>query len=272
MTKRSKARTTKVAKAAGEPFFQPFAGLKRSLQKQKQEKKKEEARIATAEAAKRVQRTSAIVLSASTEGTSTAAKPTAPRGPGAPVDAPPQPIDPDTFAIYMSGVRALDHKGVERIPVTASRVERAAPMAQSPDPDAEARERMRSLVAEGIRFEVTDDGHHLEGRRLDVDPRALRLLRRGRFSIDGSLDLHGHRVEEARLAIEAFVRRRQGDGDRVIALIHGKGNHSPGGRAVLRGEIAAWLSHGAAARHVAAFVTAPEEDGGSGTLLVLLAR
>jgi DNA-nicking Smr family endonuclease len=79
-------------------------------------------------------------------------------------------------------------------------------------------------------------------------------------------------LTEAREAVTAFVRKRSAEGDRAVAIIHGKGNHSPRGVAVLRGEIGAWLSDGRAARHVLAFATAPDEDGGTGALLVLLAR
>jgi DNA-nicking Smr family endonuclease len=187
-------------------------------------------------------------------------------------NAEPLRIDPETFAIYMSGVRVLEDR-VNRIPTTASRIERAAPPAEpSRDPDDDARSRMRSLVIEGIRFETTDDGDRIEGRRLDVDPRELRRLRRTRYAVDGKLDLHGFRLEDARAAVEAFVRKRQVDGDRIVAIVHGKGSHSPRGYAVLRGEIAAWLSQGRLARHVAAFSTAPDAEGGAGALLVLLAR
>jgi DNA-nicking Smr family endonuclease len=69
-----------------------------------------------------------------------------------------------------------------------------------------------------------------------------------------------------------FVKKRASDGDRVVIVVHGKGEHSPRGQSVLRGEIAAWLSQGRAARHVAAFATAPEDHGGTGAVLVLLAR
>jgi DNA-nicking Smr family endonuclease len=131
---------------------------------------------------------------------------------------------------------------------------------------------MRSLVVEGLRFETVDDGEHLEGRRLDVDPRELRRLRRGQYAIDGKLDLHGLGADEARHAVEAFVKKRAREGDRVVLVVHGKGNHSPRGRGVLRGEIAAWLSQGRSARHVAAFATAPDDHGGTGAVLVLLAR
>ncbi|WP_437753284.1 Smr/MutS family protein [Sorangium sp. So ce1389] len=183
----------------------------------------------------------------------------------------PRPVDPETFAIYMAGVRVLEDR-VNRIPVTASRVERAALPTIASDPDEDARSRMRSLVIDGIKFEITDDSERIEGRRLDVDPRELRRLRRARYAVDGTLDLHGLRLEAAREAVEAFVCKRQRDGDRVVTIVHGKGSHSPGGHAVLRGEIAAWLSHGRVARHVAAFATAPDGDGGAGALLVLLAR
>ncbi|KYG10778.1 hypothetical protein BE21_09920 [Sorangium cellulosum] len=187
------------------------------------------------------------------------------------VEPAPRPVDPETFAIYMAGVRVLEDR-VNRIPVTASRVERAALPTIASDPDEEARSRMRSLVIEGIKFETTDDSARIEGRRLDVDPRELRRLRRARYAVDGTLDLHGLRLEAAREAVEAFVCKRQRDGDRVVAIVHGKGNHSPGGHAVLRGEIAAWLSNGRVARHVAAFATAPDAEGGAGAVLVLLAR
>jgi DNA-nicking Smr family endonuclease len=173
----------------------------------------------------------------------------------------------------MAGVQALPEDRAHRIPATASRIERAAAAGPAPtDPDAEARSRMRSLVSEGIRFETTDDGERLEGRRMDVDPRELRRLRRAQYAVDGKLDLHGLAAGEAREALEAFVRKRAGDGDRVVLVVHGKGTHSPRGHAILRGEIAAWLSQGKSSRHVAAFATAPDDHGGTGALLVLLAR
>jgi DNA-nicking Smr family endonuclease len=181
-------------------------------------------------------------------------------------------IDARTFAIYMSGVRALPGRA-SRIPLTASQLERApASAAPLPDLDHGARAQLRSLVTEGVRFETTDDGERIEGRRLDVDPRELRRLRRTQYAIDGKLDLHGHGVDDARRALEAFVKKHAELGDKVVAIVHGKGTHSPRQNGVLRGEIGAWLSQGRAARHVLAFATPPEDEGGTGAVLVLLAR
>ena len=256
MAKRSKGTKAAVKKPPpAEPFFRPFANIAAAPPRKPGEKAAAPAPAASAH------RTPAPTL--------------APKR--APVAPPPPPVVDDgavreTFARYMSGVRALAGDGAHRIPTTASRVERTADGAPAEDLDAEARAQMRSLVHEGIRFETLDDGSNLEGRRVDVDPRELRRLRRAQYAIDGKLDLHGLDVQAARQAVDAFIKKRATDGDRVVLLVHGKGSHSPRGHAILRGEIAAWLSQGRSARHIAAFATAPEEHGGTGALLVLLAR
>jgi DNA-nicking Smr family endonuclease len=180
----------------------------------------------------------------------------------------------------MSGVEALEGKS-NRIPRTASEVDKRTPVQPREDADAPARASMGALVTDGLRFEVSDDGERVEGRRLDLDPRELRRLRRGEYAIDGKLDLHGLGADDARRAVEAFVRKRRVEGDRVVLVVHGKGTHSPRGAGVLRGEIGAWLSQGRAARDVAAFASAgeiraprrgDETDDVPGAVYVLLAR
>lgn len=194
-----------------------------------------------------------------------------------------QQSEMENFAVYMAGVRALDKRLAARVPKSLHAPEPepqaktgsaapGAPKAPAPDLDAPARAAFRSLVAEGLRFESIDDGKHLEGRRIDTDPRELRKLRKGMYAIDGRLDLHGLSAAEARSAVTAFIRKRRSEGDRVIALIHGKGMHTPGGTGVLRGEIGAWLSDSVNARSVACFASAPDDMGGFGVLLVLLSR
>jgi DNA-nicking Smr family endonuclease len=135
----------------------------------------------------------------------------------------------------------------------------------------EVHEHLRQLVEGGARFEVSDDGRRVEGRRVDVGPELVRKLRRGLFPIDARLDLHGLHADEARAAIERFVREKRARGERCVLLIHGKGEHSPR-MPVLRGEVAAWLSQGRASEHVAAFATALDDDGGEGAVYVLLRR
>ncbi|WP_437721919.1 Smr/MutS family protein [Sorangium sp. So ce861] len=272
----SPARAAKAAaRKADEAFYQPFSTLRQLTKPKPKPAAAPEAKAKAAATPEAKAKTAAAAEAKARAKAEPEAKARAKAAAGAAaqagVEPAPRPVDPETFAIYMAGVRVLEDR-VNRIPVTASRVERAALPTIASDPDEEARSRMRSLVIEGIKFETTDDSARIEGRRLDVDPRELRRLRRARYAVDGTLDLHGLRLEAAREAVEAFVCKRQRDGDRVVAIVHGKGNHSPGGHAVLRGEIAAWLSNGRVARHVAAFATAPDAEGGAGALLVLLAR
>jgi DNA-nicking Smr family endonuclease len=131
---------------------------------------------------------------------------------------------------------------------------------------------LHHLVDDGVRFEVSDDGRRVEGRRLDVPPNLVRELRRGVLPIDGRLDLHGLGAEEARTKLLDFLKTQRARGERCVLVIHGKGEHSERGNGVLRGEISAWLSQGRAREHVAAFATAREEDGGEGAVYVALRR
>lgn len=186
-----------------------------------------------------------------------------------------------SFHRLMSGVTPLDAEK-KRIPRTqqalepskAAELARARAMQKSAEEvEAEAvHEHLRSLVEGRTRFEVTDDGKRVEGRRVDVLPELVRKLRRGLFPIDAQIDLHGLTAGEARPALEAFLREKRTRGERCVLVVHGKGEHSPGGAGVLRGEMAAWLSQGPSSEHVAAFATAHEDDGGHGAVYVLLRR
>jgi DNA-nicking Smr family endonuclease len=140
---------------------------------------------------------------------------------------------------------------------------------------AEAEEvhaRLRSLVDGQRTFETHDDGRRVEGRRIDVPQPMLRKLRQGLFPIDARIDLHGLSGGDAREAVEAFVREKRAAGEKCLLVVHGKGEHSPRGNAVLRHEISGWLAEGPASEHVAAFATATRDDGGEGAVYVLLRR
>ena len=157
-----------------------------------------------------------------------------------------------SFAQHMSGVRRLSGRGTAVVETARTPV------------------LPKALVE--TRFEVMDDGITLEGRRLDVDPREVGRLRRAQIPIDGTLDLHGKTLLDAKSAVLEYVARRRRQGDRAILIVHGKGLHSSRGHAVLRGELGAWLSQGAAAKHVHAFASRLDPDERSGALAVLLAN
>lgn len=172
-----------------------------------------------------------------------------------------------SFAEFMGGTKVA-RPNDPRIPERAPPEDAGARIRE----DEEVRARLRDLALGGARFEVRDDGVALQGQRLGTDPGQFRALRRGALPVDARLDLHGLTSAEAKESLAAFLKGERERGERCVKVIHGKGTHSPGGASVLRGELAAWLSQGPGAEHVAAFSSFHDEDGTSGSVLVLLRR
>ena len=111
----------------------------------------------------------------------------------------------------------------------------------------------------------TDDA--LSFRRPSVGPEVTRKLRKGDWSIQREIDLHGLRSDEARLALTAFIRDAHKHGLRCVRVVHGKGLGSPGKTPVLKSKVHSWLVQ---KNQVMAFVQAKPAEGGAGALVVLL--
>lgn len=111
----------------------------------------------------------------------------------------------------------------------------------------------------------TDD--ELSFRRPGLPPQLLHKLRRGIWSLQGELDLHGLRSDEARRALGEFLQRCARRGQRCVRVVHGKGHGSPGREGVLRVKVRRWLVQ---REEVMAFVQATPGQGGAGALIVLL--
>lgn len=111
----------------------------------------------------------------------------------------------------------------------------------------------------------TDDTlyYHRPGMSEEV----VKKLRRGAWIVQAQLDLHGMRREEAREALQTFVREAGKRGLRCVRVIHGKGLGSVGKEPVLKGKVRAWLVQ---KEEVIAFCQARPHDGGAGAVLVLL--
>jgi DNA-nicking Smr family endonuclease len=104
-------------------------------------------------------------------------------------------------------------------------------------------------------------------RRPGIGIDVTRRLRKGDWSIQGEIDLHGLRREEAREALSAFVRESHRRGLRCVRVVHGKGLGSPGKTPVLKSKVQSWLIQKS---EVLAFVQARGDEGGAGALVVLL--
>lgn len=106
------------------------------------------------------------------------------------------------------------------------------------------------------------DAHMMDGLN-------ARRFKRGELPVDCALDLHGYGRVEAFDALERTIRSMVARGERVLAVITGKGR---GGDGVLKREVPHWLNDGAIRMHVVAATYAPQRLGGEGAVLVMLKR
>ena len=113
---------------------------------------------------------------------------------------------------------------------------------------------------------LTDDG--LSFRRPGVGQDVVNRLRLGHWALQGQIDLHGLRRDQAREQLAAFVRDCTRRGQRCLRVVHGKGHGSPGREPVLKAKVQRWLAQ---CDEVLAFTQARGSEGGAGALIVLLA-
>lgn len=114
---------------------------------------------------------------------------------------------------------------------------------------------------------LLDTDEHLSYRAAGIGPDITRKLRKGDWSIQAQLDLHGLRSDEAREQLAAFIREARQQGLRCVRVVHGKGLGSPGKTPVLKSRVQSWLAQ---KKEVIAFVQARPAEGGAGALVVLL--
>jgi DNA-nicking Smr family endonuclease len=112
-------------------------------------------------------------------------------------------------------------------------------------------------------------GEELRYLRPGVQAKILQKLRRGKFSIEDTLDLHGLTAEEANSQLRNFLQHSQAAGRRAVRIIHGKGYGSAGRQPVLKTKVNQWLQEAGA---VLAFCSAQPENGGTGAVDIFLRK
>jgi DNA-nicking Smr family endonuclease len=112
-----------------------------------------------------------------------------------------------------------------------------------------------------------------------IEPRLRQKLGRGRVPIDGTLDLHGMRQDEAFAALSRYLASRSRRGDRTILVITGKGLKKLNGdptsiveRGVLRTMLPIWLNSPELSPLVAGWDQSAQHHGGEGAWYVRLRR
>jgi len=167
----------------------------------------------------------------------------------------------ELFTRAIGKVQTLDHAPRVRLPKAPR-----APVATQLKKD-EAQVIQDSLSDEFDVSTLLDTDEALSFRRPSVGPEVTRKLRKGDWSIQREIDLHGLRSDEARLALTTFIRDAHKQGIRCVRVVHGKGLGSPGKTPVLKSKVHSWLVQ---KNQVMAFVQAKPAEGGAGALVVLL--
>lgn len=171
-------------------------------------------------------------------------------------------LSPDAlFALATRGTKPLDQ---------GNRVEPSAPR-PAPEPIKRCEDEQATLK-ESLEAPLTfedrlDMGEEAAFLRPGLPRRVLVDLRRGRWVLQGELDLHGLTREEARVALSQFLAASLSRGRRCVRVIHGKGLGSPGKVSILKQLSRGWLAQ---REEILAFCQAGPHNGGSGALTVLL--
>lgn len=124
-----------------------------------------------------------------------------------------------------------------------------------------------NLLSDAYEADDLPTGEELYFHRNGLQKSVLRKFRRGQYSIQAELDLHGLTVEEARQELTAFIHYASSHRLRCVRIIHGKGKRSAGGVSVLKDKVNHWLRQ---INNVLAFSSARRVDGGTGAVYVLL--
>ena len=165
-----------------------------------------------------------------------------------------------------------DAIGADRGKVRALPDATPPPAAPKPRPAAKMARRDEAAAREEFRHAVVaalEAGDVLSHRRESVPPQVLKKLARGEYAAQEELDLHGLPARTAEALLREFLRDCRTHGVGCVRIVHGKGRNSEERLPVLKNLVDRVLRQRA---DVLAFHSAPAAQGGTGAVLVLLAR
>ena len=178
-----------------------------------------------------------------------------------------QPIEEDDLALFqksMQGVQRLESANIAKIEKNKVKkldsqtlAKRAAAMGPMETDQAELSDTQAMLNPVGSQAT-------LSYRIATLQHKVFEDLKAGNLRWFEAVDLHGCTVEEARQAVLQIIQIAKDENQNVLKIVHGKGPD-----AILKTYVNSWLRQH---RDVLAFVSAPEKQGGTGAVLVLLKR
>ncbi len=171
----------------------------------------------------------------------------------------------DDFSLFqqeMSGVKKIEPKNIKE-----TNKPKPKPIPKSRQIDD--REVMNQLDHDPFAHEFIETGDEIFYFRPGLQQRTIKKLKRGQFSIERELDLHGMTAEQAKNAVNIFFNDCSLHDNRCVLIIHGKGFRTEEREPILKSMLNGWLRHRS---DVLAFCSARIEDGGTGAIYVLLRK
>ena len=95
----------------------------------------------------------------------------------------------------------------------------------------------------------------------------IKLLNKRKTEPDGIIDLHGLKLQEAKLILKNYIFQAYNNDRRNILIITGKGLNKTG---VLKKEVPIWLNEREIKKILISYENAPKSFGGEGALIIRL--
>lgn len=167
-----------------------------------------------------------------------------------------------SFADMLDGVKVLNNsdKVVHEKP-------KPRPIPQQTAQDE--RKVMQELLVSPNEYEHEDmqPGDSLSYVQPGIQKQVFKKLKRGQYSIEAELDLHGLTRDEAHQQLNEFIVDIRDRGLRCVRIIHGKGYGSSNRGPVIKPLVNQWLRK---RNEILAFCSARPVDGGTGAVYVLV--
>ena len=179
--------------------------------------------------------------------------------------APPEPED--DFALFqkqMQGVQKMETANIAKIEKNPKKKIDAQTLANRAAAEGPMHTDATELSDTQAMLNPVASQAALSYRIATLQHKVFEDLKAGNIRWFEAVDLHGCTVEEARVAVLQVIQMAKDENQNVIKIVHGKGPE-----AILKTYVNGWLRQH---RDVLAFVSAPEKQGGTGAVLVLLKR
>lgn len=109
-----------------------------------------------------------------------------------------------------------------------------------------------------------------EGSIDNLDSKTGLKFKKGKMTIEGTLDLHGYTLDTGFEALKNFIVRQRKAHHRCVLVITGIGGYME--RGVIKNAFPSWINHPEIRGFVLSFSIAASKDGGDGAFYVLLKR